>query len=123
MKAKFVKIILVTAVIAFFSAGISMAQDWKGNRHSVSKAKAYSHYKKENKKHQKFHYDRHFQNHLRNKYFSKHDKCYPRRPVVIYKYRHYHHPRYRHYRSDTGLGFTLSVLDPNVAFSVGVTGR
>ena len=40
MKAKLVKIILVTAAIAFFSAGVSMAQDWRGDRQNNVKAKA-----------------------------------------------------------------------------------
>ena len=61
MKAKLVKIILVTAVIAFFSAGVSMAQDWKGDRRNGPKAKAYSHYKQDNKNHHKFQHNRHFQ--------------------------------------------------------------
>ena len=124
MKAKLVKIILVTAVIAFFSAGVSMAQDRRGGRQNTQKAKAYSHYKQD-KNHHKFDHNRHFQNQHRHKNFSKHDRCYHRRPVVIHKYHnhHYHYRPYRSYRSHSGIGFTMSVLDPNMAFSIGVKGR
>jgi hypothetical protein len=124
MKTKLVKIILITAVIAFFSAGVSMAQDWKGDRHNGPKDKSFSHYKQDNKNHHKFEHKRHFQNQYRHKKFSK-ERGYHRRPVVIHKYhqpKHHYRP-YRHYRSHTGIGFTLSVLDPNVAFSIALNGR
>ncbi|MFZ0725446.1 MAG: hypothetical protein WAM61_06620 [Desulfobacterales bacterium] len=117
MKTKLVKIILVTAVIAFFSAGVSMAQERKGGRQNNVKAKTYSHYKQD--KNDKFEHNRHFQNQYRHKQFLKDDRGYHRRPVVIHKYHQPNHP----YRSHAGIGFSLSVLDPNVAFSIGVMGR
>jgi len=122
MKAKLVKIILITAVIALFSAGVSMAQDWKGDRHNGPKAKSYSHDKQDNKNHHKIQHNRHFQNQYRYRQFLKADRGYHRRPVVIHKYHQLNH-HYRPYRSHTGIGFALSVLDPNVAFSIGVMGR
>jgi hypothetical protein len=126
MKAKLVKILVISAVLAFFSAGVSLAHDWKGGRHNSPKAKAYSHYKQDNKNHHKFDRNRHFQNQYRHKHLSKHDRCHPRRPVVIHKHHHHHHHHYRPYwncRSHAGIGFSLSVLDPNVAFLIGVMGR
>ncbi|MFZ1201035.1 MAG: hypothetical protein WAO07_12780, partial [Desulfobacterales bacterium] len=84
MKTKLVKIILVTAVIAFFSAGVSMAQERKGGRQNNVKAKTYSHYKQD--KNDKFEHNRHFQNQYRHKQFLKDDRGYHRRPVVIHKY-------------------------------------
>lgn len=123
MKTKLVMIIVIAAVVAFFNSGVSMAQDWKGGRHNSPKAKGYSHYKQD--RNHKFEHNRHFQNQNRHKHFSKHSRCYPRRPVVIHKYHnHRHHYRpYRNYRSHAGIGFSLSVLDPNAAFSIGVMGR
>jgi hypothetical protein len=125
MKAKLIKILVISAVIAFFSSGVSMARDWKGGRQNTPKSNAYGHYKQDNKNHHKFDQNRHFQNHHRHKHFSKHDRCHPRRPVVIHKYHnHRHHYRpYWNYRSYAGIGFSLSVLDPNVALSIGVIGR
>ena len=125
MKAKLVKILMLSVVFAFFSAGVSMAQDWKGDRRNGPKAKAYSHYKQDNKNHHKFQHNRHFQNHHRHKHFSKNHRYPNCRPVVIHKYHHHHHHYrpYRNYRSHAGIGFSLSVLDPNVAFSIGVLGR
>ena len=125
MKAKLVKILMLSVVFAFFSAGVSMAQDWKGDRRNCPKAKAYSHYKQDNKNHHKFQHNRHFQNHHRHKHFSKNHRYPNCRPVVIHKYHHHHHHYrpYRHYRSHAGIGFSLSVLDPNVAVSIGVMGR
>ena len=120
MKAKLVKIILVTAVIAFFSAGVSMAQDWRGDRRNNPKAKGYSYYQQDRK--HKFQNNRQFKNHHRYKHFSKYQRYTYCRPVVQ-KYRHHHYRHYRNYRSHAGVAFNLSVFDPNVAFSVGVKGR
>jgi Ni/Co efflux regulator RcnB len=121
MKAKLVKIILITAVIAFFSAGVTMAQDRRGGRQNNVKAKAYSHYKQD--KNHKFEHNRQFKNRHQHKDFSKNQRCPYYRPVVIQKYRLNHYRHYRNYRSHTGVAFSLSVFDPNVAFSVGVKGR
>jgi Ni/Co efflux regulator RcnB len=121
MKAKLVKIILVTAVIAFFSASVSMAQDWRGDRRNSPKAKGYSYYQQD--KNHKFQHNRQLNNHNRHNHFSKNQRCPYYRPVVIQKYHHYHYPHYRNYRSHAGIAFNLSVFDPNVAFSVGVKGR
>jgi hypothetical protein len=67
MQAKLVKIILVTAVIAFFSAGISMAQDRRGGRQNIVKAKAYSHYKQD--KNHKFEHNKNFKKYYSHKHY------------------------------------------------------
>ena len=121
MKAKAIKIIMIAAVFAFFNAGVSMAQDWRGNRQNSLKARGYSHYQQD--KNHKFQHNRQFKNHHRHKNFSKNQRCHYYRLVVIQKYHHDHYPHYRNYRSHGGVAFNLSVFDPNVAFSVGVTGR
>jgi len=120
MKLKLAKIIVIAAVLAFFSAGVSIAQDWRGDRQSNPKARGYSHYQL-NKNH-KFQHNRQFKNRHQHKDFSKNQRCLYCRPVVQ-KYRHNHYHHYRNYRCHTGVAFNLSVFDPNVAFSVGVTGR
>ena len=121
MKAKLIKILVVSAVFAFFSAGVSMAQDWKGDRQNGNKAKVYSHYKQDKK--QKFMPTSVSKTYYGHQHFSKQHRCPYCRMVVVYQHRHDPYQPYRHYRSHTGIGFTLSVLDPNVAFSVGVKGR
>ena len=123
MKAKLVKILMLSVVFAFFSAGVSMAQGWKGDRRNGPKAKAYSHFKQDNKNHHKFQHNRHFQNHHRHKHFSKNHRYPNCRPVVIHKYHHHHYRPCRHYRPHAGVAFNLSVVDPNMAFSIGVKGR
>ena len=117
---KIAKIILIAAVFAFFSAGFSMAQDWKGGHQNSLEARGYSHYQ-QGKSH-KFQHNRQFKNYHRHKRFSKYYR-YKRCRLVVQKHRHHHYRHYRNYRSHTGAALNLSVFDPNVAFSVGVTGH
>jgi len=119
MKAKLVKIIMVTAAIAFFSAGVSMAQDWKG-RHNSPKAKGYSHYKQD--KNHKFQHNKNFKKYYGHKHYSKHYSCPQCRPVVVHNF-HPHYSTYRNYRPPTVISWNLSAVSPNVAFSIGVVGR
>jgi hypothetical protein len=86
MKAKLVKIILVTAVIAFFSAGVSMAQDRRGGRQNTQKAKAYGHYKQD--KNHKYEHHRHFKEYHGHKRYSRLHQCPRCRPVMLHKYHH-----------------------------------
>ena len=120
MKAKLVKIILVTAVIAFCSAGVSMAQDRRGGRQNNVKAKAYTHYKQD--KNHKFEHNKNFKKYVGHAHYSKHYSCLQCRPVVVNNY-HPHYSTYRNYRPPTGIFWNLSVVDPNVAFSIVVLGR
>jgi hypothetical protein len=120
MKAKHVKIILITAVIAFFSAGVSMAQDRRGGRQNNVKAKAYTHYKQD--KNHELDHSKSFKKYEGHKHYSKHYSCPQCRPVVLHNY-HRHYSTYRNYRPHSGIFWNLSVVDPNVAFSIGVKGR
>ena len=120
MKVKLVKIILVAAVIAFFSAGVSMAQDRRDGRQNNVKAKAYSHYKQD--KNHKFERNTNFKKYDGHKHYSKQYSCPQCRPVVVHNY-HPHYSTYRNYRPPTGIIWSLSVADPNVAFVIGVMGR
>ena len=120
MKAKLVKIILITAVVAFFSSGVSMAQDRVGGRQNNVKAKAYTHYKQD--KNHKFEHNKSFKKYVGHTHYSKHYSCPQCRPVVVHNL-HPHYSTYRNYRSQTGIFWNLSVVDPNVAFSIGVLGR
>ena len=120
MKAKLVKIILVTAVIAFFSAGVSMAQERRGGRQNNVKAKAYSHYKQD--KNHKFEHNKNFKKYDGHKHYSKQYSCPKCRPVVVHNY-HPHYSTYSNYRPPTVIFWNLSAVNPNVAFSIGVVGR
>jgi hypothetical protein len=119
MKTKVVKIMVIAAVFAFFSAGVSMAQDRMGGRQNTQKAKAYGHYKQD--KNHKFEHNRHFKMYHGHKRYSKYHQCPRCRPVGLH--RDHHHAAYKKYRSYTGVVWHLSVLDPNMAFSSGVKGR
>jgi len=120
MKTKAIKIIMIAAVIAFFSAGVSMAQDRRGGRQDTQKAKAYGHFKQD--KNHKYEHIRHFKKYHGHKRYSKHHPCHHCRPVVLQKY--HHHGVYKKYRSyNGGVVWQLSVLDPNMVFSIGVKGR
>jgi Ni/Co efflux regulator RcnB len=120
MKAKLIKILVISAVFAFFSAGVSMAQERRGGRQNTVKAKAYSHYKQD--KNHKVEHDKNLKKYDGHKHYPTHYSCPQCRPVVL---RHHHHQysTYRNYRPTTGIIWILSVVDPNMAFSIGVKGR
>lgn len=120
MKSKAIKIIVIAAVFAFFSAGVSIAQDRRGGRQNNVKAKAYTHYKQA--KNHKFEHSKNFKKFVGHTHYSKHYSCPQCRPVVVHNY-HRHYSTYRNYRPHTGIFWNLSVVDPNVAFSFGVVGR
>ena len=119
MNSKAIKFIVIAAVFAFFSAGVSMAQDRKGGRQNTQKAKAYGHYKQD--KNHKYEHHRHFKRYHGHKHYSKYNQCPRFRPVVLHNYHRY--GAYKKYRSNTGVVWHLSVLDPNMAFSIGMKGR
>jgi hypothetical protein len=120
MNAKLVTIILITAVIAFFSAGVSMAQDRRGGRQNTAKAKAYGHYKQD--KNHEFEHNMNFEKYLPHTHYSKHYNCPQCRPVVVHNH-HTHYSTYRNYRPPSGIFWNLSAVNPNVVFSIGVVGR
>ena len=120
MKTKAIKIIVIAAVFAFFSTGVSMAQDRMGGRQNTAKTKAYGHYKQD--KNHKFENNKHFNKYNGHKHYSKHYNCPQCRPVVLYNHHYYYRP-YKNYRSHNGAFWTFSVVDPNMAFSIGVRGR
>jgi len=119
MKSKAFKIIVLAAVFAFFSTGVSMAQDRMGGRQNTQKVKAYGHYKQD--KNYKYEHNRQFKRYHGHKRYSKHHRCPRCRPVVLHRY--HHHGAYKKYRANTGVVWQLSVVDPNMAFSIGVKGH
>lgn len=120
MKVKLVKIIMIAVVFAFFSAGVSMAQDWEGGRQNTPKANAYGHYKLD--KNHKFEHNKHLKKYHGHIQYSKHYNCPQRRPAVLHN-PHRHYGYYKIYRPHTGVAWALSVVEPNMAFSIGVMGR
>lgn len=113
MRTKLVKIIVISIVFAFFSAGVSMAQDRRVGHQNSSKGHAYGHYKQD--KHHKVVQKRHYGH--RNA--VKHHRYYQPRPVVVH---HHHYSTYEPYPYYAGQ-FVGSFMDPNVAFSIAVGGH
>ena len=120
MKTKAIKIIVIAAVFAFFSAGVSMAQERMDGRKDTQKNNQYSHYKQD--KNHKFENNKYVKKYHGQKHYSKHYNFSQCRPVVLHNH-HYNYSPYKNYRSQTGIFWTLSVVDPNMAFSIGVKGR
>jgi hypothetical protein len=56
-----------------------------------------------------------------HKRYSKHRQCHRCRPVVPQRY--HHHGAHKKYRSNTGVVWQLSVVDPHMAFSTGLKER
>ena len=119
MRTKLVKIVVILMAFAFYSAGVSMAQDRMGGWQNAQKTKAYGHYKQDKKN--KYGHHRHFKKHYGHKRYSRLHQCPRCRPVVLHRY--HHHGAYKKYRANTGVVWQLSVLEPNMAFSIGVKGR
>ena len=114
MRTKLVKIVVILMAFAFYSAGVSMAKDWKGGHQTSTKGHAYGHYKRD--KHHKFDHKRHYgQRHI-----VKHHHYYRPRPVVVH---HHHYSTYAPYPYYAGQFVAFSVMNPNVAFSIAVGGH
>jgi hypothetical protein len=111
MKTNLLKILVITTLMIFFGAGVSLADGWKGDR--GKHGHAYGRYK------QKV-YHHHYYAPPRPVYVERHY-----RPVVVE--RHYY-PAPVYYATPAppppnGLFFGMSVADAGSAFSFGVGGR
>lgn len=108
MKTNILKIFAIAAVVTFVVGGVAMADGWKGE--GGRKGHAYGHYKHGG--------------------YPHHGYCAPRPvyverqyyPVVVER-RVYPPPVAYYPPAPSGYFFGMSVVEPGVAFSFGVSGR
>jgi hypothetical protein len=110
MKNNILKILAIATIMIFFGAGVSLADGWKGDH--GKRGTAYGHYKKTEYRHY-HHYAPPRPVYVEHNY----------RPVVVE--RHYY-PAPVYYATPappSGYYFGMSVMEPGVGFSFGVSGR
>jgi len=108
MKINILKIFAIAALMIFLGAGVSLADGWKGD--GGKRGYAYGHYKHGGYPHYQY--------------------CAPRpvyverhyRPVVVERH-YYQEPVYYVTPPPSGYYFGMSMMEPGVAFSFGVSGR
>jgi hypothetical protein len=108
MKSNFLKILAIATLMIFLGAGVSLADGWKGDR--GKHGNAYGHYKQRDYHH--YHYAP-----PRPVYVERHY-----RPVVVERY-YYQEPVYYVTPPPSGYFYGMSVMEPGIAFSFGVSGR
>ena len=109
MKSNILKIFAIATFMIFVCAGVSLADGWKGE--GGKRGYAYGHYKHEG--------------------YPNYRYCPPRpvyvehhyRPVVVERYVYYPAPVYYVTPPPSGYYFGMSVMEPGVGFSFGVSGR
>jgi hypothetical protein len=106
MKSNFLKIFAISALMIFISAGVSLADDDRGHY----RGHGYGHYK--HRVHHHYHYAP-----PRPVYVERHY-----RPVVVERY-YYQEPVYYVTPPPSGYFYGMSVMEPGIAFSFGVSGR
>ena len=108
MKTNILKIFAIATLMIFLGAGVSLADGWKNE--SGKRGYAYGHYKHGGYPHYQY--------------------CAPRpvyverhyRPVVVERH-YYQEPVYYVTPPPSGYYFGMSMMEPGVAFSFGVSGR
>ena len=108
MKSNIMKILVITALMIFLGAGVSLADGWKGDR--GKHGNAYGHYKQRDYHH--YHYAP-----PRPVYVERHY-----RPVVVERH-DYPAPVYYAAPAPSGFFFGMSIADAGSAFSFGMNGR
>lgn len=106
MKSNFLKIFAISALMIFISAGVSLADDDRGHY----RGHGYGHYKHGGYHH--YHYAP-----PRPVYVERHY-----RPVVVERH-YYPAPVYYAAPAPSGYFYGISVMEPGMAFSFGVSGR
>jgi hypothetical protein len=109
MKTNILKILSIATIVIFLGTGVSLAGGWKDK--GDKRGNAYGHYKQK-----EYHHYHHYAP-PRPVYVEHHY-----RPVVVE--RHYYHEPVRYVApAPSGYFFGMSVMEPGVGFSFGVSGR
>ena len=108
MKTNILKIFVIAALMVFIGAGVSMADGWKGE--SGKRGHAYGHYKQK-----EYH---HYQHYTARPVYVEHHY----RPVVVERHV-YHPPVVYQAPAPSGYFFGMSVMEPGMAFSFGLSGH
>jgi len=109
VKNNILKIFVIAILMIFIGAGVSLADGWKDN--GGKRGNAYGHYKQQEYKNYQ-HYSP-----PRPIYVEHHY-----RPVVVE--RHYYHEPVRYIApAPSGYFFGMSVMEPGMAFSFGMSGH
>ena len=140
MKTKSLKLFIILVTLIFLGTGTALAGDRHGDRNQKRMNKNDVHHRidRHHSHRQGNHYKkhvppRHHGRHYGPRYYGRHDG-----PKHYYK----HHKRFRHYRRPTvhkhhhhyyrgsygypaynSFSFGVAVFDPNMAFSIGVSGH
>ena len=110
MKTNILKIFVIATLMVFIGTGVSMADGWKGE--SDKRGNAYGHYK-----HREYGNYQHYAP-PRPVYVEHHY-----RPVVVERHVYYPAPTYYAAPAPSGFFFGMSVMEPGMGFSFGVSGR
>ncbi len=108
MKSNIQKILAIASLMIFVGAGVSLADGWKGD--GSKRGHAYGHYKRGG--------------------YPRYQYCAPRpvyvehhyRPVVVERH-YYQEPVYYLAPAPSGYFYGMSVMEPGMAFSFGISGR
>ncbi len=140
MKTNFMKLLIILVTLIFLGAGTALAKDRHGDRNHKKSSNAYAQnkgdrhhndgYGRLHKKHSAPRYhgrnqrSKHYVKHHKPKYYyHQHRKHYhDHRPVVHKRHRNHYHGA-SGYSPYSRFSFGLAVIDPNMAFSIGVNGR
>ena len=109
MKTNILKIFVIATLMVFIGTGVSMADGWKGE--NDKRGNAYGHYK--HREYQHYQYCA-----PRPVYVERHY-----RPVVVERHVYYPAPTDYVAPAPSGFFFGMSVMEPGMGFSFGVSGR
>jgi hypothetical protein len=108
MKTNILKIFAIATLMIFFGAGVSLADDWKGD--GGRRGYAYGHYKHGGYPHCQYCAPRPI--YVERQYY----------PVVVERHV-YHPPVVYQAPAPSGYFFGMSVMEPGMAFSFGMSGH
>ena len=108
MKTNILKVFSIATLMIFISAGVSMANGW--NENGDNRGHAYGHYKQREFQHYRYCAPRPI--YVGRQYY----------PVVVERHV-YHPPVVYQAPAPSGYFFGMSVFEPGMAFSFGVSGR
>jgi len=108
VKTNILKIFVIATLMVFVGAGVSMADGWKNE--SGKHGNAYGHYKQKEYQHYQYYAPRPV--YVERQYY----------PVVVERHV-YHPPVVYQVPAPSGYFFGMSVMEPGMAFSFGMSGH